>query len=319
MKVKEMLVGALLALVLSSTSNAQSVPSSVRIVVPFPAGGTTDILARHVAHALGAKLHKTVIVDNRGGASGTIGSDLVAKSAADGATLLLTATHHVINPSLYTRLPYDTERDFAPVAVVASVPNALVVHPSVPVKTVGELIDLAKKQPGRLSFGSAGVGGANHLSGELFRLMADINIVHVPYRGAAPAMNDLLGGHIPMMFDSLPTVLPAAKDGRLRVLAVTSLTRASSLPDIPTLDEAGLKGFEATAWFGLYMPAGNPTAQKEFENAMRDILASDEIRAKFETLGAEPGTRFGEEFKAFVSAEIGKWRSVVHKANIKVE
>ncbi len=316
---------ALLAAVLwCGIAIAQNFPvSSMRIIVPFPAGGTTDILARHIAQALGEKLGITVIVENRAGASGSIGSDQVAKSAPDGSTLLLTATHHVINPSINRKLPYDTQKDFAPVALVASAPNALVVHPSVPAKTVAELIALAKKEPGKLSYGSAGTGGANHLSGELLKLMAGVDIVHVPYKGAAPAMNDLIGGHIPMMFDTLPTVLPSAADGRLRVLAVTSLQRAPSLPDVPTLDEAGVKGFEATAWFGLYMPAVKEAgkdrgAQAKLEAAMREILASAGIRDTFAKLGLDTGKLVGDNFKAFVDAEISKWGTVVKQANIAV-
>ncbi|MDT3687648.1 MAG: tripartite tricarboxylate transporter substrate binding protein [Pseudorhodoplanes sp.] len=290
---------------------------TVKIVVPFPAGGTTDILARHVAQGLSEKLGVSVVVDNRAGASGMIGSEQVARSTPDGSTLLLTATHHVINPSLNKKMPYDTQRDFDPLALVASVPNALVVHPSVPAKTVADLIALAKKEPGKLSFGSAGIGGANHLSGELFKMLANIDVVHVPYKGAAPAMNDLLGGHIPMMFDSLPTVLPAAKDGRLRVLGVTSRTRAESLPDVPTLDEAGVKGFEATAWFGLYMPANVPAPVKaKLEAAMKDVLANPETRKKFDALGVAPGNLTSAEFKAFVNSEIEKWSAVVKKAGI---
>jgi tripartite-type tricarboxylate transporter receptor subunit TctC len=290
---------------------------TIKIIVPFPAGGTTDILARHVAQGLGAKLGVSVVVDNRAGASGIIGSEQVARSNPDGSTLLLTATHHVINPSLNKKLPYDTQRDLEPAALVASAPNALVVHPSVPAKTVAELIALAKKEPGKLNFGSAGVGGANHLSGELFKMLAGIDITHVPYKGAAPAMNDLLGGHIPMMFDTLPTVLPAAQEGRLRVLGVTSRNRADSLPNVPTLDEAGVKGFEATAWFGLYLPTNVPAPVKaKLETALKDILASEDISKKFDTLGVRPGTLFGGEFKTFVNAEISKWSAVVEKAGI---
>jgi len=307
-------------LLLAVSGTAHSVGSVVRIVVPFPAGGTTDILARHIGHALSVKLGTDVIVDNRPGVSGTVGSEFVARSAPDGMTLLLTATHHVINLSLYKNLPYDTEKDFSPVALVATVPNALVVHPSVPAKTVVELVALAKKEPGKLSFASTGIGGANHLAGELFKLMADVDIVHIPYKGAAPAMTDLLGGHVPMMFDSLPTVLPAASEGRLRVLAVTSLARSPALPDVPTLDESGLKGFDATAWFGLYMPAAEgSSALAKLEAAMKEILASDDIRTKFEAQGVEPGQLFGAKFKEFVSAEIAKWGSVVQRAHVKIE
>ncbi|MDB5655583.1 MAG: hypothetical protein JWQ94_3196 [Tardiphaga sp.] len=295
-------------------------PGSIKIVVPFPAGGTTDILARFVAQYLGDKLGVTTLVENKPGASGTIGSEMVARSPADGSVLLLTATHHVINPSLRRSLPYDTQKDFSPIAVVATAPNALVVTNDFPAKTVGELIALAKKQPGKLSFGSAGVGGANHLSGELFKEMAGIDITHIPYKGAAPAMNDLIGGHIPIMFDSLPTVIPAAEAGTIRVLAVTSLTRAASLPDVPTLDEAGVKGFEATAWFGLYMPkADGNLAYSRLVAAMAEILAAPATKEKFATQGVEPGRLTGPAFASFVDSEIKKWSAVVRTANVAQE
>jgi tripartite-type tricarboxylate transporter receptor subunit TctC len=293
---------------------------SIRIVVPFPAGGTTDILARSVAQSLGEKLGVTTFVENRAGASGTIGSELVAKSSADGSVLLLTATHHVINPSLFRKLPYETQKDFSPIAVVATAPNALFVNKDFPAKTVAELVAMAKQDPGKLSFGSTGIGGANHLSGEMFKQMAGIDIVHIPYKGAAPAMNDLLGGHIPIMFDTLTTVLPAAAAGNIRVLAVTSMTRAASLPDVPTMDEAGIKGFESIAWFGLYMPAANNNpAYVKLVAAMKDILASPAIREKFATQGVEPGKLSGAEFVSFVDAEIGKWGAVVRAANVPQE
>ncbi len=298
-------------------ANDQFPPGNMKIIVPFPAGGTTDILARFVAQYLGDKLGVTVIVENRAGASGTIGSEMVAKSPNDGSVLLLTATHHVINPSLYAKLPYDTQKDFSPIAVVASAPNALVVNKDFPAKSVADLIAMAKKEPGKLSFGSAGIGGANHLSGELFKQMAGVDIVHVPYKGAAPAMNDLIGGHIPIMFDTLPTVLPAAAAGNIRVLAVTSKERAASLPDAPTLDESGVKGFEATAWFGLYMPAANNNAAyTKLVAVMKEILAASETREKFATQGVEPGKLTGADFTKFVDAEISKWSGVVKTAKV---
>lgn len=291
--------------------------NNVKIIVPFPAGGTTDILARFVAQYLGEKLGVTTIVENRPGASGIIGSEVVAKSPADGSVLLLTATHHVINPSLYKQLPFDPRKEFSPVALVASAPNALVVTDKFPAKNVAELIAMAKKEPGKYSFGSAGIGGANHLSGELFKQMAGVDIVHVPYKGAAPAMNDLIGGHIPIMFDTLPTVLPAAAGGNIRVLAVTSKERAASLPDVPTLDEAGVKGFEATAWFGLYMPAANDNAAyKTLVAAMKDILAAPTTREKFAGQGVEPGKLAGPDFTKFVDSEMNKWAGVVKTANV---
>lgn len=309
------------AFVTVSGARAQNFPPNpIRIIVPFPAGGTTDILARFVAQYLGEKLGVTALVENRPGASGTIGSEAVAKSPADGSVLLLTATHHVINPSLRRSLPYDTQKDFSPIAVVATAPNALCVTRDFPARTVAELIAMAKQQPGKLSFGSSGIGGANHLSGELFKQMAGIDIEHIPYKGAAPAMNDLIGGHIPIMFDTLPTVLPAAEGGTIRVLAVTSLQRAASLPDVPTLDEAGVKGFEATAWFGLYMPqASGNTAYTKLVAAMKDILASPATREKFATQGVEPGKLTGAEFTGFVDSEIKKWNAVVKTANVPLE
>lgn len=312
--------GIAVASVIGTPAVAQSFPNLVKIVVPFPAGGTTDILARDVAVSLSEKLGTTVIVENRAGASGAIGSEIVARSAPDGGTMLLTATHHVINPGLYKKLPYDTAKDFSPVALIGSVPNALLVNPGIPAKTVAELIALAKKDPGKLTFGSSGIGGANHLSGELFKFMANIDIEHVPYKGAAPAMTDLLGGHLPMMFDSLPTVLPAVASGKVRVLAVTSKTRSAALPEIPTMDEAGVKGFEATAWFGMYMPANNGSpVQARLEAVMKEILASDTIKAKFAKLDVDPGNLTGKEFTTFVNVEMAKWSDVIQRAKIEAQ
>lgn len=301
-------------------ATAQELPKSMRIIVPFPAGGTTDILARYVAQELNAKYGISVIVDNRAGASGAVGSEVVARSPADGAVLLLTATHYVINPALFRKLPYDTKADFSPVALIATAPNALVVNKDFPVKDVAELIALAKKEPGKLSFGSAGTGGANHLSGELFKQMAGVDIVHVPYKGAAPAMNDLVAGHIPIMFDTLPTVIPNAKSGKLRVLAVTSKERAPSLPDVPTLDEAGVKGFEATAWFGLYMPkATDPAVYDRLVAAVTGILEDPALAEKFASQGVAAGKVSGDAFRKFVDAEIDKWGAVVKTAKIPQE
>jgi tripartite-type tricarboxylate transporter receptor subunit TctC len=300
---------------------AQAFPSqAVKIVVPFPPGGTTDILARDLGHALGEKWGVPVVVENRAGASGTIGSEHVVNAAPDGHTLLLTATHHVINPSLYRSLKYDTRRDFTPISLVAAVPNVLVVHPSVPASTVAELIALAKAKPGTINFGSAGPGGANHLAGELFKHSADIDITHIPYKGAAPALNDLLGGHIPMMFDSLPGVIQHINAGRLRALAVTSRQRAKAAPDIPTMQEAGVKDFEATAWFGLYAPAGMPADLTQKLSAdVREALASPRMQAQFAKQGADPGTMSQQEFAQFVETEMARWNRVITVANIKLD
>lgn len=292
---------------------------AARIVVPFPPGGTTDILARDLAQVWSEGFDIPAVVDNRSGAGGTVGSAEVARAAPDGSTLLVTATHHVINPSLMRQLPYDPRKDFTPLALLATVPNALVVHPSLPVRSVAELIAYAKANPGKLVFGSAGIGGANHLAGELFRAMTHIDITHVPYRGAAPAMNDLLGGQIPMMFDSLPTVLPQLANGTLRGLAVTSLTRSPQAPDLPTMDEAGVKGFEATAWFGLYGPGGMQVALADRLNEKaRAALATPDMKQRVARQGAEGGTMERAAFARFVLAEMEKWGEVVRRANVQI-
>ncbi len=300
---------------------AQAFPSrTVRLIVPFPAGGTTDILARQVAAELATKWSVAVIVDNKGGASGTIGSEMLVQSAPDGHTLMLTATHHVINPGLYKKLKYDTRTDFTPIGLIATVPNVLLVHPSLPVKTVQELIRYAKDKPGTLSFGSTGIGGANHLAGELFKFTTGIEAVHIPYKGAAPALNDLLGGQIPMMFDSLPGVIQQVRAGKLRALGVTTLRRASAAPEIPTIDESGVKGFEATAWFGFYAPGKMAPALAQRLNAdLLDVLRSARIRALFAEQGADPGNLSQAEFAKFVDDEIVKWGKVITAANVKAE
>lgn len=321
---KRLLAGAapvLLALaVVSPAVHAQQFPTqTVKIVVPFPAGGTTDILARQLANTLQQKWGQTVIVDNKGGASGTIFSEQLTHMPADGYTLMLTATHHVINPGLYKNLKYNTRTDFTPLAMVAAVPNVLVVNPSFAPKSVAELIAYAKANPGKVNFGSSGTGGANHLSGELFKLLAGVDMVHVPYKGAAPALNDLLGGQIPVMFDSVPGVLPHIQAGKLRALGVTSLVRSPALPDVPTIDEAGIKGFEATAWFGLYAPPRmDPKLRDKIANDVLQALQSPQIRADFASKGADPGTMTQAQFATFVDAELTKWLKVIADAKVTV-
>src|SRR4029453_1006317 len=234
-------------------------PKPVRVVVPFPAGGTTDILARAAAQKLSETWGQQAIVDNRPGAGGNIGAELVAKSAPDGYTLLMgTVGTHAINASLYPKMPYDHVKDFAPVILVAGVPNVLVVHPSLPVNSVQELIAYAKANPGKLNFASSGNGTSIHLSGELFKVMTGVQMTHVPYKGSAPALQDLIGGQVQLMFDNLPPSPPQIKAGKLRALGVTSAARAPALPDLPTIAESGLPGFEASSWFGVLVPAGTP-------------------------------------------------------------
>ncbi|MBN9474885.1 MAG: LacI family transcriptional regulator [Bordetella sp. SCN 67-23] len=308
-------------LALPALAHAQNFPTQpVRIVVPFPPGGTTDILARQLAAELQKNWSQPVVVENRAGASGTIFSEQLAAMQPDGYTLMLTATHHVINPGLYKNLRYNTRTDFTPIAQVAAVPNVLVVNHAFPARTVQELIAYARQHPGKVDFGSAGTGGANHLSGELFKSMTGIQMTHIPYKGAAPALNDLLGGQIPVMFDSVPGVIQHIKSGRLRALGVTSLKRSPALPDVPTLDEAGVKGFEATAWFGLYGPGRmSPELASRLSADVRKALSSPTVRKEFAAQGAEPGTMTQPEFAAFVDAELSKWSKVITDANIKID
>ena len=300
---------------------AQSFPvKQVKIVVPFPPGGTTDILARMLATELSRKWNQPVLVENRAGASGTIFSEQLAAMQPDGYTLMLTATHHVINPSLYLQLKYDTRSGFTPIAQVAVVPNVLVVNPEFRPRTVKELIDFTKANPGKVNFGSSGTGGANHLSGELFKFMAGVEMLHIPYKGAAPALNDLLGGQISVMFDSVPGVLQHIRAGRLRALGVTSLTRSAAMPDVPTIDEAGLKSFNSTAWFGLYGP-GNMKAdlKKSLSADVLEALKSPGLYRQFQEQGADPGSMTQPQFALFVNEEIDKWAKVISSANIKID
>ena len=300
---------------------AQTYPSKpVRIVVPFPAGGTTDILAREVGLEVSKRWGQSVLVENKGGASGTIGSEQVKNSEPDGYTLMITATHHVINVSLRKWLPYDTERDFTSIALIASSPNVLVVYPGFPAQTVADLIRMAKEKPGSINFASTGIGGANHLSAELFKLMAGVDMVHVPYKGEAPAMNDLIAGHVPVMFGGITAVLPQLEAGRVRALGVTTRQRVATMPQVPTIDESGVPGFEVTSWFGLYGPANIPPAVLTKLSAdILAVLATAEIRERFNTQGAEPGTLSQQDFARFVEAEIAKWRRVIEQARIPKE
>jgi tripartite-type tricarboxylate transporter receptor subunit TctC len=294
--------------------------SQIKIIVPFPPGGSTDILARELGHQMATRLGVVVITDNRPGASGIIGSEVVAKSAPDGGTFLLTATHHVINPSLYKNLPYDPRKDFTSIGLVASMPIGLAVNPQFPAKTVGELIAVAKQQPGKLFFASGAIGGGNHLSGELFKFMTGIDLDHVPYKGSAPALSDLIGGHIPIMFDVVGSLLPNAQDGKLRILAVTTLHRVPSLPDVPTIDESGVKGFDSSAWYGLYAAAKmSPQLEARLDRVVSESLASPEIQKSFAALVAEPGHLVGKPFAAYVDAELNKWQQVIERAQIKLE
>ncbi|WP_270933821.1 tripartite tricarboxylate transporter substrate binding protein [Falsiroseomonas oryzae] len=294
---------------------------AIRIIVPFPPGGSNDIIARQLAETLREPLGQPVVVENRGGAGGNVGADAVAKAAPDGTTLLLTAPGPLaINEHLFRTMPYNPARDFAPVALIASVPIVLMVHPQVAARSVAELIALARQQPGRIAFGSSGNGSTNHLAGELLKTMAGIDIIHVPYRGAAPAMTDLVGGQIQMMFDNMPAALPQVRDGRVRGLAVAGARRAAALPELPTVAESGLPGFDAEAWFGLVAPAATqPAVLARLEQAIARVLADPALRGSFAQAGAEPGDRFGAAFGAFIIAERAKWGGVVQASGARAD
>jgi tripartite-type tricarboxylate transporter receptor subunit TctC len=316
---------ALTLFVLTGTSEgapAQTYPDKpIRLVVPFSAGGTTDILARAVGQKLGEHLGQQVVVDNKPGAGGNIGSDIVAKSAPDGYTLVMgTVGTHAINASLYKKMPYDHIKDFVPVSLVALVPNILVVHPSVPANSVKELIAYAKANPGKLNFASSGNGTSIHLSGELFKTTAGVEMTHVPYKGSAPAVTDLLGGQVQLMFDNMPSALPHVKAGKLKALGVTTAKRFPAAPDIPTIAEAGVPGYEASSWFGVLAPAGTP---KEIVNKLSSeiakILQTPEIKERLLSQGAEPVGNTPDQFTAFIKAETAKWAKVVKESGATVD
>jgi tripartite-type tricarboxylate transporter receptor subunit TctC len=299
---------------LAGGAQAQTYPSKpIRLVVPFPPGGTTDILARTVGQKMTENWGQPVVIDNRPGAGGNIGSDLVAKAAPDGYTLLMaTISTHAINVSLYKNLPFDSVRDFAPVSRIGTLPNILIVHPSVPVKSVKELIELAKSKPGELNFASSGVGTSLHLSGELFNSMAGVKLVHVPYKGSSPALADLLGGQVKIMFDNLPSALPHVKAGKLKPLAVTSAKRATVLPEVPTVMESGLPGFEVTSWFAIFVPAKTPTEiVAKLNGEIVKILNSGDVKEKLAQIGVDPAPTTPEALAAFAKAETEKWGKVV--------
>jgi tripartite-type tricarboxylate transporter receptor subunit TctC len=302
---------------------AQNYPSrAVKIVVPFPAGGSNDIVARVIAQKLSERNNgQTFFVENRGGAGGNIGAEAVANSDPDGYTLLLTAPPPLtINAALYRDLRYDPSTVFAPVGLIASVPIVLAVHPSLGIANVKELIALAKVKPGTLFFGSSGNGSTNHLAGELLKSMTGIDIVHVPYKGAAPAMNDLVAGHIPMMFDNIPAVLPQVRAKNINAIAVAGSKRASALPDVPTVSESGVPGFEAAAWFGLVAPAKTPApVLAKLEGDIDAILKLPDVQKRFDELGAEPGTVFGAAFGKFLADETAKWTKIIRESGAKVD
>ncbi|WP_294256944.1 tripartite tricarboxylate transporter substrate binding protein [uncultured Comamonas sp.] len=292
----------------------------VRIVVPYPAGGTTDIIARLAAAQLSERLRQPFVVENRAGASGAIGSVAVAQAAADGYTLVMgTASSHGINSALQKNLPYDAVKDFAPVTVVASTPNIIVVHPSVPARTLGELLALAKARPGQINFGSTSPGGSPHMSAELLKMMAGVDMTHVPYKGASPMLTDLMGGQIQAGFDNLPSTIAFVRSGKLRALAVTTAQRWPGAADIPTVAES-VPGYEVSGWFGLLAPAGTPKAVLDtLQTAVAQAVRDPEVTRQLRNLGAEPVASRPEVFARQIRADVDKWRGVVKATGVTLE
>ena len=301
---------------------AETYPTkTVRMVVPFAAGGSTDLLARNVAQRLNEAWKQPVIVDNRAGGGGIVGSDQVAKSPADGYTLLVgTVTTHAVAATLYRKLPYDPQRSFAPITEFAYIPQLLSVHPSIPVKSVKDLVALAKARPGALDFGTAGNGSASHMAMELFKSMAKINLVHIPYKGTGPALIDLLGGHLSLMFDVIMTSLPHTQAGKVRTVGISSLQRSAIVPDVPTLAESGYPGYEALVWFGLFAPAGTPAdIVKKIQEETARALNTPKMREVFASQGLVVVGSNPADFGARVGSEIAKWRKVIQEAGITLE
>jgi len=299
-------------------SAAQAYPSkTVRLIVPFAAGGSTDVIARVLAPRLAEAWGQQVIVDNRPGGNTTIGTDIVAKAAPDGHTLLITPAPFTVVPSVLKKLPYDPAKDFEPITLINTTPMGLVVHPGVPAKNVRELVALAKARPGQMNFASSGNGGVPHLSGELLNAMAGVKMIHVPYKGNAPALVDLVGGHVDMAFNGLTSVMPFIKSGRLRVLGVTSIGRTAALPEVPTLDEQGLKGFQAVAWNGITAPARTPrdVIAKIADSTVR-IVKSPELAEQLKRDGSDPVGSSTAEFATHLRDEVAKWKKVLERAGI---
>jgi tripartite-type tricarboxylate transporter receptor subunit TctC len=302
-------------------AHAQNYPTKpVRFVVGFPAGGATDVVARTISQKLGESLGQPVLVDNRAGAASNIGAELVANSPKDGHTIFMGTVSTSINPSLYKKLPYDPLRDFTAVSRVSSTPFLFVVHPSLPARSVKEFIALAKTKPGELNYGSAGSGSGGHLFVEMFGSMARVKLMHVPYKGAAPATTATLSGETIFMFDNIVTTLPLARAGKLRALAVSTATRSAAASEMPTIAEAGVPGYDANAWFGVFAPAGTPPAViNRLNTEIVRIVKLPEMRERFLALGAEPVGSTSEQFAAFFRNEVAKWAKVVKESGAQVD
>lgn len=314
--------GALLGVLMIADAPAQTYPArTVTMIVPHAAGGSTDILARMVGQKLSESWRQQVVIDNRPGAGGTIGTAYAAKAPADGYSVVVAASNAiVINPSLYRKLPFDPVRDFLPVTEIATLPMILALHSAVPSRTVRELVALAKSRPGDLNYGSGGNGSVGHIAGEMFKTAAGVNVVHVPYKGSTPAVNDLVGGHVALIFAAIPPLKPHIESGKLRALAVTVQKRSSEMPEIPTMDEAGIPDFEMNFWTGLLAPAGTPNPiVDELHTAVVRVLSLPDVRKRFVSLGAEPSGSSPAQFAAAIRRDIPKYARVVKEAGIRVD
>jgi tripartite-type tricarboxylate transporter receptor subunit TctC len=322
MRIACIILGFVLWHVYASLQAAQSYPGrvAIRYVVPQAPGGSSDTLARVIAPRLSEALGQQVIVDNRAGATGIIGAELVAKAPPDGYTLIQVATSHATNPALGVKLPFDTLRDFAPITLLSQQPNLWIVHPSLPVHTIGELIAFARTRPGQIDFASSGTGGSQHLAGELLNVMARIRLVHIAYKGSPPALIDVLGGRVALMSSTLAPAMPHVKTGRLRALAVTSAKRSAAAPEIPTVAESGVPGYEAIAWQGVLAPAGTPREIiQKLQVELVKVVNQQAARKQLADQGYEPEGSTAEQFDGFIRTEIAKWSRVVKAAGIRVE
>ena len=300
---------------------AQEWPTKpLRLILPFPPGGGTDILGRLIAERLSAGLGQAVIAENRGGAGGNVGAEAAARSAPDGYTIVLVAPSLAISPSLYSKINYDPVKDFAPISLVATVPNVMVTQPALPAQNLIDFIQYAKAKPGALNFGSGGAGTSNHLAGELFNLVTGVKLVHVPYKGVNLAMQDVLGGNVHLVFIGIPAAAPHIKSGKLRALAVVAPRRSAALPDVPTVSEAGLQNFDVTTWYGILAPAGTPrNIVTRLNGELVKIMSSPEMKEKLSATGTEPLTSTPEEFADYIKREMAKWGDVIRRAGVKAD
>lgn len=313
-------------LAMSGVAQAQDAAAAypdrpVKVIVPFPPGGATDIVGREISDRLARALGQPFVVENRSGASGNIGMEAAARAPADGYTLVVGAPQTLtINPQLFKSNPFNPQKELDPIVVVATVPNVLIINPKLPISSVKELIAYAKERPGKVNYGSSSIGGTPHLSSELFKSMTKTDIMHIPYRGSSPALTDLMGGQIDMMFDNLPASLPHIKSGRVKALAVTTRQRSDAAPELPTMEEAGVPGFESQGWFSLLAPAGTPRPILEKINAeVNKILATDSFKERLANVGAQPKGGSIADFRELLDTETRRWSKVIEFADIKVE